>query len=100
MNTIIIPLLQVISVALDLYKWVVVIWVVLSWLVAFNVVNAHNQIVRAIGGALDQIVEPVLKRIRRFVPLFGNVDISPVILFLVILLVQLIIGRLIINLST
>ncbi len=100
MSTILIPLLQVLNVALDLYKWVVVIWVVLSWLVAFNVINTQNQFVGTVGRALDQIVEPVLRRIRRYVPLFGNVDIAPVILFLVILFVQLIIGRVILNLAT
>ena len=99
MTTILIPLLQVLSVALDLYKWAVVIWVVLSWLVAFNVVNSRNQFVGTVGRALDQIVDPVLRRIRRFVPMFGNVDISPIILFLAILFVQLIIGRLILNLA-
>jgi YggT family protein len=98
MNTILIPLLQVINVALDLYKWVVIIWVVLSWLVQFNVINSHNQFVRTIGRALDQVVEPALRRIRRFVPMMGNLDISPIILFLIILLVQLIIGRIIMQL--
>jgi YggT family protein len=97
MTTILIPVLQVLSVALDLYKWAVIIWVVLSWLVQFNVINSHNQFVRTVGRALDQVVDPVLRRIRRFVPMFGNLDISPIILFLLILLVQLIIGRLIVQ---
>jgi len=100
MNTILIPLLQVLSVALDLYKWVVVIWVILSWLVAFNIINSHNQFVRTVGRALEQVVDPVLRRIRRYVPLFGNMDVSPVILFLIILFIQLIIGRLILDLAT
>lgn len=98
MNTILIPLLQVISVALDLYKWAVIIWIVLSWLVQFNVINSHNQFVRTVGRALDQVVDPVLRRIRRFVPIMGSIDISPIILFLIILLIQLIIGRLILQL--
>jgi len=100
MNTILIPVLQVLSVALDLYKWAVVIWVVLSWLVAFNVVNSRNQFVSTIGRALDNIVEPALRRIRRYVPVFGTMDISAVVLFLLILLVQLVIGRLILNLAS
>jgi YggT family protein len=100
MNTILIPVLQVVSVALDLYKWVVIIWVILSWLVAFNVINSRNQFVSTIGRALDQLVEPAVRRIRRHVPSFGNVDISAVILFLIILLIQLIIGRLIIGLAS
>jgi len=95
MNIILIPILQVISVALDIYKWIVVISVVLSWLVAFGVINTHNQFVRMVGNALHQMVEPVLRRIRRVVPPFGNMDMSPIVLFLLILLVQLIIGRVI-----
>ncbi len=100
MSTILVPLLQVLSEALHLYKWAVVIWVVLSWLVAFNIVNTHNQIVGTVGRALDQIVAPALRQIRRYVPMFGSMDISPVVLFLIILFVQLIIGRLILNLAS
>jgi YggT family protein len=100
MNTILIPVLQVISVALDLYKWAVIIWVVLSWLVQFNIINSHNQFVRTVGRALDQVVDPALRRIRRVVPMMGNLDISPIILFLIILLIQLVIGRVIIDLAT
>ncbi len=100
MNTILIPLLQVLSVALDLYKWVVIIWVVLSWLVQFNIINSHNQFVRTLGRALDQLVEPAMRRIRRYVPPFGNMDVSPIILFLIILFIQLVIGRVIIMLAS
>ena len=99
MNTILIPLLQVVLVALNLYKWVVVIWVVLSWLVAFNVINNRNQLVRTIGRALEQLVEPALRPIRRYVPPFGNMDVSAVILFLIILFLQLVIGRLIVAIA-
>lgn len=100
MNTLLIPLLQVLHVALDIYKWIVIVSVILTWLVAFNVINPHNQFVRAVGGALHQMVEPVLARIRRYVPVFGTMDISPVILFLLILFAQLVIGRIIVGLVT
>jgi YggT family protein len=100
MNTILIPLLQVVHVALDIYKWIVIISVIMSWLVAFNVINPHNQFIRMVGGALHQMVEPVLRRIRRVVPAFGNVDISPIILFLLILFIQLVIGRVIVGLAS
>ncbi len=98
MNTVLIPLLQVIDVALQIYTWIVVVSVVLSWLVAFGVVNPRNQFVHALGGALHQMVEPVLRRIRRIVPAFGNVDVSPIILFLLILFIRLLIGQLIVRL--
>lgn len=99
MNTILIPLLQVIHVALQLYIWIVIASVVLSWLVAFNVINAYNPFVRTVGNALHQMVDPVLRRIRGVVPPFGNVDVSPIILFLIILFIQLVINQLIVRLA-
>ena len=85
---------------LGILVWVIILNAVVSWLVAFGVVNNRNQIVNTVGRALEALVEPALKRIRRFVPMMGNVDISPVILFLVILLIQLVIGRVITNLAS
>jgi YggT family protein len=100
MNTLLIPLLQVAHVALDIYKWIVIISVILGWLVAFNVINPHNPFIRMVSGALHQMVEPLLRRIRKVVPPFGNVDVTPIILFLLILFVQLVIGRVIVGLAS
>lgn len=100
MNTILIPVLQVISVALNLYWWVVLIAVIMSWLVMLNMINTHNQIIRTIGNIVHQLTEPVLRRIRRVIPSAGNVDLSAIVLFLLILLVQQIIGQLILQLAT
>ena len=99
MNTILIPILQVISVALNLYWWVVLVAVILSWLVALNMVNTHNQSVRTIGNFVHQLTEPVLRRIRRVVPMAGNVDLSTIVLFLIIILLQQFIAQLIFRLS-
>jgi YggT family protein len=95
MSTIIVPILQVLDVALSLYMWVVIATVILSWLVAFNVINTHSQVVRTIGNALHQLTEPALRRIRRVVPSAGGLDLSPLVLMLLVLLVRLIVGRLI-----
>jgi len=84
MNTIIIPLLLVLDVALRLYMWAVIISVVVSWLVAFNIINIHNQFVRMIGGTFQQITEPALRRIRNLVPISVGMDFSPVILLFII----------------
>jgi YggT family protein len=75
--------------ALDLYKWVIIATAVMSWLVAFNVVNIRNDVVRSIWNTLAALTEPLLRPIRRFLPNMGGVDISPVIVFLVILLLQM-----------
>ena len=99
MNTILIPLLTVISVALNLYWWVVLVAVILSWLVALNMINTHNQVIRTIGNIVHQLTEPVLRRIRRVIPNAGNVDLSVIVLFLLILLVQQIIAQVMFKLA-
>ena len=80
--------LDVIRVALDLYFWIIIISAVMSWLVAFNVVNPHNQFVGTIGRALHSLTEPVLGPIRRVMPNLGGIDISPIIVILGIIFLQ------------
>lgn len=69
---------------IDLYFWVIIAAAILSWLVAFNVVNPRNQAVATIGDALFRLTEPALAPIRRFMPNLGGIDISPVILLLLL----------------
>ena len=82
------PLIQVAIVALDLYWWVVIGSAILSWLVAFNVVNTSNRLVYTIGDFLWRITEPALRPIRRVLPNLGGIDISPVVLLLAIFFVK------------
>ncbi len=82
------PLIGVVQMALRLYMWAVIISVVLTWLVHFGVVNTRNQYVSMIGGFLWRLTEPALKPIRRILPNLGGIDISPIILFLVIIFIQ------------
>lgn len=84
-------LLDVILLVLQIYVWVIIASAIFSWLFAFNVVNPRNQVVATIGNALYQLTEPVLRPIRRYVPIFGGLDISPIILILLIFLLQRII---------
>ena len=98
MNTVLIPLLQVINIALDLYVWAIIISVFLSWLVAFNIINTYNQFVRMVMSSLGQLIEPALRRIRQFLPIFGGLDLSPIALILAIMFAQMVIQRLIISL--
>ncbi len=85
-------LLDVILIVLQLYVWVLVINAVLSWLIAFNVVNPYNQVVRTISEIVYRLTEPLLAPIRRFLPTFGGLDLSPMVLILVIFLIQRIIA--------
>jgi YggT family protein len=81
-------ILDVILVVLQLYVWVLIISAVFSWLYAFNVINGRNQFVATIGNTLHQLTDPVLSRVRRVVPAFGTIDISPIIVILGIFLLQ------------
>lgn len=85
-------ILEVILIALDLYVWLLIASAILSWLIAFNVVNTRNQFVAGIAEFLYRITEPVLKPIRNILPSMGGLDISPVILILLIMLIQRIIS--------
>jgi YggT family protein len=73
---------------IDLYKWILIIAVVMSWLSNFGVINTRNQIVYQVMYFLDRITEPALRPIRRLLPNLGGIDISPVILILVLIFVQ------------
>jgi YggT family protein len=80
--------LEVIEIVLDLYIWLLIAAAILSWLIAFNVVNTRNQLVAAVAEFLYRITEPVLAPIRSFMPNLGGLDISPIILILIIVLIQ------------
>jgi YggT family protein len=86
-------LLDVILVVLQVYVWILIAAAVLSWLVAFNVVNTRNQVVAMLGDFLWRITEPALRPIRAVLPNLGGIDISPVILILIIFLIENIIIR-------
>jgi YggT family protein len=85
-------LLDVILIALNLYVWLVIAQAVLSWLIAFNVVNTRNQFVAMVWDFLYRITEPALGPIRRLLPNLGGIDISPVILILIIIFIQRVIA--------
>ncbi len=85
--------LDVILLVLQLYVWLLIASAVLSWLIAFNVVNTRNQVVSTIADFLWRITEPVLRPIRSMMPNLGGIDISPVILILIIFFIQSVITR-------
>jgi YggT family protein len=88
------PLFRIASIAIDLYIWVIIIGAILSWLIAFNVVNTSNQLVYTIADFMYRITEPALRPIRRIMPNFGGIDISPVILILGLIFLQMVLGNL------
>jgi YggT family protein len=80
--------LDIVLIVLDLYVWLLIASAILSWLIAFNVVNTRNQFVAAVAEFLYRITEPLLAPIRSFMPNLGGLDISPIILILIIMFIQ------------
>jgi len=84
MNTVV----GLITSLIDIYIYVVIIYVVITWLVAFEILNTRNQFVRTVGDFLYRVTEPAMKPIRRVVPSLGGVDLSPMILIVLLILVR------------
>ena len=85
-------ILDIVDIVLRLYIWLLIASAILSWLIAFNVVNTRNQLVAAVADFLYRITEPVLRPIRNLLPNLGGLDISPIILILLIMLIQRVIS--------
>jgi YggT family protein len=74
------PILYLINIVFEIIVWIVIASAIMSWLVAFGVVNMRNQFIRTIAEMLHRLTEPLLRPIRRMLPNLGGVDISPVVL--------------------
>ena len=83
--------LDIIMVALNLYTWVIIAGAILSWLIAFGVVNIRNDIVRSVWNLFLALTEPFLRPIRNVLPSTGGLDLSPIVLLLGIMLLERII---------
>jgi len=86
------PFIWLILTILDIYFWIILITVIVSWLIAFNVINGANPYVRQAVYALRRLTEPLLAPIRRFLPDLGGIDISPIILLIALQFVRYLIA--------
>ena len=84
-------LLQFIDVVLGVVIFIMIAQIIVSWLLAFNILNMSNQFVAMVANALYQITDPLLRPIRRLLPNFSGLDISPIVLFLAIYFIRLVI---------
>ena len=82
------PVIELVVYVIDLYKWIVIVQVIMSWLVSFGVINTYNRVVAQVGEVLYRLTEPALRPIRRLLPDFGGIDISPIVLLLLLWLIQ------------
>lgn len=86
-------LFQIAQEILNLYKWAVILAAVMSMLVSFNVLDTRNRFVWMVGDFLYRITEPALRPIRRVIPTFGSIDLSPVALIFLIYVAQMLLAR-------
>ena len=84
--------LDIILLILDLYWWIVIAMIIMSWLISFNVINTRNQFVEAVWRILNQLTDPVLRPIRKIMPNISGLDLSPIILVIIIFFIQRIIA--------
>ncbi|WP_310496311.1 YggT family protein [Sandarakinorhabdus sp.] len=88
MSNTLVAVVDLVIMLTQLLIWGLVIWAVMSWLVAFNVVNTHNGFVRAVLTGLDRVYDPMVRPIRRILPDMGGIDLSPAVLWLLLVGVQ------------
>lgn len=81
-------LYQIITILLNVLWWIIIVQAIMSWLIAFNVINTHNDIVRSIWIALDRLTQPIYRPIRRIMPDLGALDLSPMVVLLIIIILQ------------
>ncbi|MGO9388852.1 YggT family protein [Rhodoblastus sp.] len=88
-----IPVFRVVNMAIDLYWWVIIVMALMSWLLAFDVINMRNDLVRSVWNGVNSLTEPALRPIRRFIPPIGGMDISPIVLLLLLSFIQMELGE-------
>lgn len=81
-------LIEVLLIGLDLFTFILIVHAILSWLLAFGVINRHNQFVMTVYSFTQQLIEPLLRPIRRFVPTFNGLDLSFIVLWLLLALTK------------
>lgn len=81
-------LYQIISILLNVLWWIIIVQAIMSWLMAFNVINTQNDFVRSIWIALDRLTQPLYRPIRRLMPDLGALDLSPMVVLLIIIILQ------------
>ena len=85
-------LFQVFDLLLRVVTYIIIAQAILSWLVAFNVINTHSDFVRSFLNALDRITEPLYRPIRKILPDFGGIDFSPMVVLLLIYIVRILLS--------
>ena len=81
-------LIYLIYTVINLYMWAIIITIIMSWLVQFNVINSRSPVVHTIGNFLNRVTEPVLGRIRNLLPEMGGIDLAPLIAIIALVFLE------------
>ena len=84
MNSLLALIIQII----DLYKLVLLIYIIATWLISFNIINTSNRFIYTAMEFLYKLCEPSLRIVRKYIPNFGNIDVSPIIVYILLLFIQ------------
>ena len=84
----VLALFQIIMILLNVLWWIIIVQAIMSWLIAFNVITTHNEVVRSIWIALDRLTQPLYRPIRKVMPDLGALDLSPMVVLLLIIILQ------------
>ena len=80
--------LNILSILLNILWWIIIVQAVMSWLIAFNVINTHNDFVGQLWMVLDRITEPLYRPFRRIMPDFGGIDLTPMLVLIIIIILD------------
>jgi YggT family protein len=83
--------IQILMILLNVLWWIIIIQAIMSWLIGFNVINTYNEFVRAVWQGLNKLTEPLYRPIRKIMPDFGALDLSPLVVLLIIYILQAVI---------
>jgi YggT family protein len=78
------PFIDLIAMVLNLYAFILIIHIIFVWLIYFDILNRYNQVIHRINDLLYRLTEPVLSKVRQFIPAIGGIDISPIVVFILI----------------
>lgn len=81
-------LIQIVLILLNVLWWIIIVQAIMSWLIAFNVINMHNEFIRSVMVALDRLTTPLYRPIRRILPDLGALDLAPMVVLLGIIILQ------------
>ena len=93
MTAFLIMLLQILQLLLTVISWIVIAHAIMSWLIGFNVINTYNEFVRSVWNALERITRPIYTPIRRIMPDFGALDLTPLVVLLILFVLRNIVLR-------